>query len=145
MTSRQYNGGAILGRELIDGPDGRRRQGGAWPWDRVEPVVMVKQLAGLAGQDLDHLELREQVVGQEQPVQEREYSRVIDQAVEQSCLSDQAVRALREVPLEVVPAQWPEQSVELVLDGVKLIGRNELGQHHEAVLGQICEIPIDDR
>ena len=62
---------AVLGGEVVERPDQRGAKGLPRPGDRVEAVVVVQRLSDLAGQHRDHLKLREQVVRQEQPIEQR--------------------------------------------------------------------------
>src|SRR5271169_121563 len=94
VTPGQHYGGTVVVGEGIDSPDGGGTQWWSRPGDGVHAVVVVQQLGLLTGVDVDDLELGEQVVGQEQPVEQCQYSWVLDQRVADAGLGENVVEPL---------------------------------------------------
>ena len=64
---------------------------------------MVERLPLLAGQDVDHLQLREEIVRLEDAVDETEHDGMLDERIARERLAEHVVETLRREALEVVP------------------------------------------
>lgn len=105
VAAGDHHGGAVVLREVVDRPDRRRAERAARSRPGVEAVVVVQRLRRLAGQDVDRLELRQQVVGLEDAIEEPEDERVLDQRVAREGLLDHPVETPGGEGLEVVASR----------------------------------------
>jgi hypothetical protein len=145
VAPRDDLGRAVVAGERVDRPDRADAEGSARSRDLVEAVVEVERLAGLAGIELDGEVRREQVVGREQPVQDRQDARVLDQLGDDRRLGQERVDPLGVEALEVVPAaQCPAQvRRELRFDAVDLLWGEQTRDDDIALLVQVLQVRVD--
>ena len=107
---------AIVGGEVVDRPDRRRRQRCPWTRNRVEAVVMMRQLRGLSGLNVDGLQCRKQVVRHQQPIEHRQHPGIVDEPVAHSRPAQHAVDALGAPALERVASAVPQPGAHDLTD-----------------------------
>ncbi len=145
MAPRDDLGRAVVGGELVDGPDRADAEGSARSRDLVEAIVEVKRLTGLAGIELDGEVGRQQVAGREQPVQDRQDTRMLDQLGDDRRLGQERIDPFGVEALEVVPAaQRPaEVGCELRLDPLDLAPGEQTRDDDVAMLVEMVDVRLD--
>jgi hypothetical protein len=103
MTARNDPGGSVGRREILEWPHDIHHDLGMRSGHRVDGIVGMEGLGGLAGTDQD-ADRCAQLAMTEDPVKDTEDGRVNSQSVKGPGLSEQAVDATRQVAFEVVAA-----------------------------------------
>jgi hypothetical protein len=107
-------------------------------------VVGVKRLLGFAWQNVDRLQLRQQVVRLENPVETTEDQRVLHQWIADQRLLEEGVQTLRLEALEVVAAGFElEARNEVFFDLGNQVRRNQVLDDHVAITFHGLHAPVD--
>jgi hypothetical protein len=125
VAAGDHLGRAVGPAEAVDRPDRRDAHRWAGTRDRVEAVVDVDVLRRLPGQQVDGQVRRQQVAGQQQPVEQGDDPGVFDQRGDRRGHGQQCVDALGPEALEVVappPDVSREPGLELGTDTVEEVG-----------------------
>jgi hypothetical protein len=105
----------------------------------------MEELGSLARVDVDDLQLGQQVVGQEQPVQQSQYPRMVHEPVAGAGLAEHAVDALRAFALERVPAGPVQQGRDGRAYPLAFLRADQVLQDDVTVALEGGEIGVDDR
>src|SRR5690606_26941562 len=100
----------------VEGPQRGDGERGAGTGQRVVLVVVGRRAGGSAGADLDDLQLGEQEVGQQQPVDEGEHAGAVDEGVGGAGVVQHPVHAADAAGAAAVAAGGGEQRGEVVAD-----------------------------
>src|ERR1700761_1950296 len=102
MAAGYEHRGAVVGGEVVDRPDRRGRQWCTRTRNWVEPIVMVRQLRGLSGLNVDGLQCRKKVVSHQKLIEPRHPPWIIDKPVAHARPAQHAIDALGAPALEGV-------------------------------------------
>ena len=141
VAARNHLGAAVGLGEGVH----RRNQGvadrGARAGQPVEAVVGVQALGGLAGVDLDRLGGGQQIARLQQPIQDRQHTRLFDQVLEHLGARHQGVDPLGLEPLEVVATMMAVlkggQALPHRCDGVRA---HEVRDHGKALCQDLVRV-----
>src|SRR5690606_5243215 len=117
----------------VEGPQRGDGERGAGTGQGVVLVVVGRRAGGSAGADLDDLQLGEQEVGQQQPVDEGEHAGVVDEGVGGAGVVQHPVDAADVAGAEGVAAGGGEQRGEVVADAAAGGRGEQAGQDEVAV------------
>ena len=134
---------AVVGGEVVDGPDRRGGQRLAGTGDRVEAVIMVGQLRGLTGLNIDGLQGRKQVVGHQQPIEHGQHPRMADKWIADPRSAQHAVNPLSVPSLKRVASRVPEPRMDDVADLLALLRGEQVLPNEVAVALQRRHIGLD--
>jgi hypothetical protein len=137
VTADDHPGGAVLIREVVEGPHGVEHDLVVRVGERVDPVVVVQHLRLLAGTDLDDGGSAQLVVADDL-VEHAADEGMGGHSVETAGLREDGVDAPREVPLEVGAAgRGRDQDVpQLVGDRLCVAPGNQVVDHDASVVIQ---------
>src|SRR4051794_4833522 len=145
VAPRYDHGGAIVGGEVVDRPYSRRRERFPWPRNRVEAVVMVRQLCRLSRLNVDGLQRRKQIIGHQQPIEHRQHPGIVDEPVAYAGPAQHAVDALGAPALEGVASGVPQPGAHNLTDLPAFLGAEQVLPNDVAIAVQGRQIGLDDR
>jgi len=127
VAAAEHHRAAVLGRERVDRADGRDAERLARPRERIERIVRMQILRLLARIDADRVVGAQQVVGQQQPVEDREQPVVAGDLLVHLAAPDQRVDPLGRVTLEWISATVAaEVRREALAEARELLGAHEV-------------------
>ena len=116
---------------------------------RDELIVGVDRLRGLAGQDRDRRQRRDQAAGIEHAVDDRQHVLVHGDPLVQRAEREQVVDAQRAVPFERVRRRLHVEVLlevaQIVVEGVDEIGLDRVFDDRVALLGDFLDVQFEFR
>ena len=141
MAARDDLGRPVVGREVVDGPEGADPIGRPWPRHGIEAVVEVQGLLGFARVGVDRQAGREHEVRPQHGFADVQHTRVGRQLGEHRTLGEQGIDPFAAGALEIVapvplPLQPGRQRGPDRLHGGR---REQARQDHVALLVQVLQ------